>query len=501
MEEIRKHGQVGRAAMKADMDPKTARKYAKLAKLPSELRRPERTWRTRPDPFAEDWPWVEEMLTEAPELEAKTLFEALQTRHPERYHGGQLRTLQRRVKQWRAAKGPDKEVFFPQAHVPGEAMQTDFTHATELGITIAGVAFVHMLCHVVLPYSNWQWLTVCLSESYLALKRGVQTALFRLGRRTVWHQTDNTSAATHQPTTGKRVFNDDYRALMKHLGMKPRTITIGKKEQNGDVEAAHGALKRWLNQHLIMRGSRDFDSVEAYEQWLWSLLDRRNRPEYPQRGGQGQEGGSVVTRGYDGAAAERDATPTHPERRLAASTSTRQVTGFTRSQESRTRVPLGCQTEGLRLEAFRSAMGPQGNGNGLVSVSAKTKATLAALDPPVGAQAHKRLAKRRVACAQLGTQLLARHRAGAVERSDDAFCERAARGAGAPSRSATSRCGAGSVTSSIAKGSGEGAARCSTYKSSSPERWRRYRLLSPQACRSPEPRKAWPGRAKGALLR
>jgi hypothetical protein len=276
MEEIRKHGQLGRAAMKADMDRKTAQKYVHLGKLPSELRKPHRTWRTRPDPFEEDWVWVEEMLSDAPELEAKILFEVLQERRPDRYHDGQLRTLQRHMKRWRATKGPDKEVFFQQAHRPGEALQTDFTHATELAITIAGVAFAHMLCQVVLPYSNWQWVTVCLSESYLALKRGVQEALFRLGRRTEWHQTDNTTAATHKPTTGKRVFNDDYKSLMNHLGMKPRTIKIGKKEQNGDVEAAHGALKRWLKQHLLLRGSRDFESIEAYERWLWRLLERRN---------------------------------------------------------------------------------------------------------------------------------------------------------------------------------------------------------------------------------
>jgi hypothetical protein len=209
-------------------------------------------------------------------LEAKTLFEVLQGKHPERYEPGQLRTLQRHVKQWRVEHGPECEVFFAQEHRPGEALQTDFTRASELGVTIGGVAFIHLLCQVVLPYSNWQCLTVCLSESYLALRRGVQEALFRLGRRAEWHQTDNTSAATHRPQTGRRVFNDDYQALMNHLGLKPRTIGIGKKEQNGDVEASHGALKRWLKQRLLLRGHRDFPSIEAYEQWLWELLEQRN---------------------------------------------------------------------------------------------------------------------------------------------------------------------------------------------------------------------------------
>lgn len=181
MEELSKHGQLGRAAMKASMDPKTARKYREAGRLPSEMKAP-REWRTRVDPFERDWPLVMARLEDAPELESKTLFEWLQSRDPERYEAGQLRTLQRRVRQWRAQQGPDRRVYFAQAHVPGEAAQTDFTWATELGITIGGEPFEHMLCHVVLPYSNWQWATVCHSESLAALKHGVQSALFRLGR-------------------------------------------------------------------------------------------------------------------------------------------------------------------------------------------------------------------------------------------------------------------------------------------------------------------------------
>ena len=114
-------------------------------------------------------------------LEARALFEDLLSRQPDRYDPGQLRTFQRRVKQWQAQEGPDKEVFFPQAHRPGEAGQTDFTDASELGITIAGEPFPHLLCHFVLPYSNWQWATKCQSESMLALRRGVQSAVFRAG--------------------------------------------------------------------------------------------------------------------------------------------------------------------------------------------------------------------------------------------------------------------------------------------------------------------------------
>ncbi|MCX6546998.1 MAG: hypothetical protein NTW40_02985 [Acidobacteria bacterium] len=177
------------------------------------MRQP-RSWRTRLDPFEEDWSAIELRLLDAPELEGRILFEDLMLRRPGVYQEGQLRTFQRRVKVWRAHHGPDKEVFFPQDHRPGEALQTDFTWATELEITIDGISFPHMLCHVVLPYSNWGWITVCQSESMLALRRGVPAALVQLGRVPQFHQTDNSTAATHQVTAavealghGKRDFN------------------------------------------------------------------------------------------------------------------------------------------------------------------------------------------------------------------------------------------------------------------------------------------------------
>jgi transposase len=275
MEEKAKHGKTGLAAMRAGMHRETARKYLEGEKLPSEVS-VQRTWRTRPDPFADDWADLSARLKDAPELEAKTLFEYLTTKHPGRYEPGQLRTLQRRVQEWRVKEGPEREVFFAQEHRPGEAMQTDFTHGDELAVTIAGEAFPHMLCHPVLPYSNWEWATVCHSESLMALRRGVQAALFRLGRVPEWHQTDNSTAATHDLPSGKRGFNEEYQRMMEHLGMKPRTIAVGKSNQNGDVEALNGAAKRRLEQHLLMRGSRDFESVEAYEGWMQRVLESAN---------------------------------------------------------------------------------------------------------------------------------------------------------------------------------------------------------------------------------
>ena len=283
MEEMSKHGQIGQAAMKADMDRKTARKYVAAGKLPSELEQP-RDWRTRPDPFEAHWLEIEAKLRETPAFEAKTLFELLQQQYPGRYEDGQLRTLQRHVKRWRAAHGPDREVVLAQQHRPGEAAQTDFTHATELAVTIAGQLFVHLLCVLVLPYSNWQWATVCLSESILALRKGVQRALFQLGRVPRYHQTDGSTAATHKIPEGQaehvegtqRPFNTEYVALMRHLGMTPRLIELGEKEQNGDVEASNGAIKRRLEQALLVRGSRDFESVDAWQAFIDETLRKAN---------------------------------------------------------------------------------------------------------------------------------------------------------------------------------------------------------------------------------
>jgi hypothetical protein len=283
MEEMSKHGKVGVAAMRAGLDRKTARRYVAAGKLPSELAAP-RTWRTRPDPFEEDWSVLAARLEDEPGFEAKTLFELLCEEHPGRYEPGQLRTLQRRIRQWRAQRGPERNVMFTQAHRPGEACQVDFTETASLKVTIAGEVFVHLLCVFTLPFSNWQWATVCLSESLAALRRGIQAALFQLGRVPQFSQTDNSTAATHRIPSGeearveghRRPFNAEYLALVRHFEMTPRTTEVGAKEQNGDVEASNRAVKARLEQALLVRGHRDFESRDAWQAFIHAALRKAN---------------------------------------------------------------------------------------------------------------------------------------------------------------------------------------------------------------------------------
>jgi hypothetical protein len=262
------------AAAKADMDEKTARKYVRLEQLPSEVKIPQR-WRTRTDPFAEVWHEVRAQLETNPGLEAKTLFADLQRRYPGCFADGQLRTLQRRIKRWRALEGPAKEVFFPQYYVPGERCQSDFTDLSGLGVTLSGCPFNHLIYHFVLPYSNWETGVVCFSESFESLSEGLQTALWRLGGVPIYHQTDRLTAAVHK-TGHPHEFTQRYEALLRHYGLKGRKTNAASPHENGDVEQRHYRFKRALEQALLLRGSRDFVDREAYEAFLRQLLSQLN---------------------------------------------------------------------------------------------------------------------------------------------------------------------------------------------------------------------------------
>jgi hypothetical protein len=262
------------AAAKAGMDEKTARKYRDLGKLPGEVK-VEHAWRTRADPLEEVWEEVKAKLGINPGLEAKTLFEDLQRRYPGKYADGQLRTLQRRIKTWRAVEGPAKEVFFAQEHRPSELCQSDFTHMSDLSVTLQRQPFRHLIYHFVLPYSNWETGTICFSESFESLSEGLQNALWDLGGVPKVHQTDRLSTAVHK-TDHPEEFTRRYKALLNHYGLDGRKIQQGKPHENGDVEQRHYRFKKALDQALMLRGSRDFANRDEYAAFMRKLFAQLN---------------------------------------------------------------------------------------------------------------------------------------------------------------------------------------------------------------------------------
>jgi len=262
------------AAAKAGMDVKTARKYLAKGQLPSEMKG-ERNWRTRADPFEGVWEEIREQIGTNPGLEAKTIFEALQRKCPGQFADGQLRTLQRRIKRWRATEGPGREVYFAQHHVPGRLGQSDFTSMNDVGVTVGGQSFPHLLYHFVLTYSNWEDVTVCYSESFESLSEGLQNALWELGAAPLSHRTDRMSTAVNNATEEKE-FTARYEALLRHYRMEGQKIQAGRANENGDVEQRHYRLKRAVVQSLLLRGSHDFAGVSEYKQFLRELLQQLN---------------------------------------------------------------------------------------------------------------------------------------------------------------------------------------------------------------------------------
>jgi hypothetical protein len=264
----------GIAAIKAGMDEKTARKYRKLGKLPSELEQPH-TWRTRQDPFEDSWDGIKLMLEINPGLEAKTIFEDLQRRNPGRYADGQLRSLQRHIKVWRASEGPAKEVFFTQLHHPGQLGQSDFTNMNKLEITIGGMPFDHLIYHFVLTYSNWETGSICFSESFESLSEGLQNALWVLGGVPEMHRTDCLTTAV-QKTSHPDEFTLRYQDLLDHYRLKGCKTNPNSPHENGDVEQRHHRFKRAVDQALLLRNSRDFADRQEYEQFLGKLFKQLN---------------------------------------------------------------------------------------------------------------------------------------------------------------------------------------------------------------------------------
>lgn len=273
---IRKNKSQGLAAAKAGISVRSARRIENSVTLPSQ--NPRRYWRSRTDPFAQVWDTeIVPLLRSAPKLMAITLLRKLQDDHPECYPDGMLRTLQRHIRQWRALEGPPKEVFFPQEHAPGHRGLSDFTAMGELRITIANAPFAHILYHFVLAFSRWEHVEVVESgESFEALSKGLQNALWQAGGAPQEHRSDSLSAA-FKNLAEEEDFTVRYTALLDHYGMAGTRNNRGVSHENGSVESSHRYLKEAIEQALLLRGHRDFEDRAAYEAFVREAVMRRNR--------------------------------------------------------------------------------------------------------------------------------------------------------------------------------------------------------------------------------
>lgn len=265
------------AAAKSGMSLSSAKRYVRSGGKPKRKIEPKpRTWKTRDNPFENVWPEVAQMLAKDIGLEAKTLMAWLLEKYPDEFNPGQLRTLQRRVKDWRVLEGPERrEVFFPQEILPGRQSQSDYTHCNRLEVTIDGEAFPHMLFHFMLPYSRWEYVCISATESFDTLTAGYSAAVEALGAVAPEHRTDNLAAAV--PIGERHVFQRRWKDFLCHHGVKPSANNPGKSNENGSVEKSHDLFKRALDQRLRLRGSRNFGSVDAYESFLKDMVWERNR--------------------------------------------------------------------------------------------------------------------------------------------------------------------------------------------------------------------------------
>ena len=263
------------AGAKAGFSTSAAYRFEKDPRLPTQKKSPRE--RRRADPFADVWENdVLPMLKAAPGLRPIYVFEELCRRHPE-LGSGTRRTLERRIRAWRAVNGPDREVIFRQEHPPGRMGLSDFTEVADLGVTIAGQLLDCRLYHFRLPFSGFEHAHVVLGgESFVALAEGLQNALWSLGGVPEQHRSDSLSAAFRNlGTDAKEDLTTRYEAFCGYYGMTPTRNNRGVSHENGSIESAHGHLKRALADALLLRASRDFDDLAAWRGFVDESVGRR----------------------------------------------------------------------------------------------------------------------------------------------------------------------------------------------------------------------------------
>ena len=264
------------AAAKASISIATAYRIEKDPRLPSQRKAPRE--RRRPDPLGDIFKAeVVPMLQASPGLRSVAIFEEMIRRHPE-LGGGIRRTLERRIRSWRAIHGAEREIIFRQVHEPGRMGLSDFTDMGDAGIAIAGAALDHRLYHFRLAYSGFEHAHVVLGgESFVALAEALQNALWSLGGAPREHRTDSLSAAFRNlDTQACTDLTRRYEKFCRHYGMTPSRNNTGIAHENGAIEGPHGHLKRAIQDALLMRGSADFADLAAYRGFIDEIVSRRN---------------------------------------------------------------------------------------------------------------------------------------------------------------------------------------------------------------------------------
>jgi len=264
------------AAAKASFSAATGHRLARDPRLPS-MKKGVRG-RRRPDPLGDIFAAeIVPMLKAAPGLRPIAIFEEMVRRHPE-LGAGIRRTIERRIRSWRAIHGEEQEVIFRQIHEPGRVGLSDFTDMADLGITVAGVPLDHRLYHFRLAYSGFEHAHVVLGgESFVALAEGMQNALWSLGGAPREHRTDSLSAAFRNlDAPAEADLTRRYEALCAHYGMTPTRNNAGIAHENGSIESPHGHLKRAVQDALLMRASRDFPDLAAYRAFVDGIVGLGN---------------------------------------------------------------------------------------------------------------------------------------------------------------------------------------------------------------------------------
>jgi len=267
---------VAAAAAKAALSIATGYRLTRDPRLPSQKRSPRE--RRRPDPLAEVFDSeVVPMLKAAPGLRSIAVFEELVRRHPT-LGAGVRRTLERRIRAWRAQHGPEQEVIFRQTLPPGRLGLSDFTDMGDLAIVVAGAPLDHRLYHFRLAYSGFEHAHVVVGgESFVALAEGLQNALWSLGGAPAEHRTDSLSAAFRNLDDEARGdLTHRYDALCAHYRMTPTRNTTGVAHENGAIEGPHGHLKRAIADALLLRGSCAFDDLGTYRRFVDEIVGRHN---------------------------------------------------------------------------------------------------------------------------------------------------------------------------------------------------------------------------------